>query len=390
MRRWFDRFSLTHVRALSLVALIAALVAGTSIAGLGTLAAVPASRLVDLPARLTNQEFWQLSQSFSEPGGTFHSDNFVSNEGKFQTVIPDLLRRVKPGGFYVGVGPEQNFTYVAAVRPRMAFIVDIRRGNLLEHLLYKALFEMSADRSDFVSRLFSRARPAGLASTSSIESIFEAIARSPATETRYAANLKAVIDHLSGVRGLPLNAEDRDGIDYVYRNAFFTDGPSLNYQLLGQVGRGRGRGVGSPSYAELMAMDDGAGQQRGFLASEESFLFIKSLQASNLIVPVVGDFAGPKALRSVGRYAREHGVTVAAFYLSNVEQYLRPAGTWDGFCGNVATMPTDAASTFIRSVRGGGGIGGALFTSSLESIQSATRACAPRAAAVRAPALAGR
>src|SRR6187431_1154163 len=113
-----------------------------------------------LPARLNDQEFWHISSSFSEPGGTFHSDNFVSNEGRFQLVLPDLVKRARPGRLYIGVGPEQNFTYMSVVRPAMAFIIDIRRGNLQEHLLYKALMEMSADRADFLSRLFSRPRPA--------------------------------------------------------------------------------------------------------------------------------------------------------------------------------------------------------------------------------------
>ena len=58
----------------------------------------------ELPQRLTDQQFWQLSSSYSEPGGTFHSDNFVSNEGRYQTVIPELLKRARQGGFYVGVG----------------------------------------------------------------------------------------------------------------------------------------------------------------------------------------------------------------------------------------------------------------------------------------------
>ena len=48
------------------------------------------------------------------------------------------------------------------VKPRMAFIVDIRRGNLDLHLMYKALFELSADRAEFVSRLFSKALRSGL------------------------------------------------------------------------------------------------------------------------------------------------------------------------------------------------------------------------------------
>jgi hypothetical protein len=37
-------------------------------------------------------------------------------------------------------------------------VLDIRRQNMLEHLTYKALFEMSTDRADFLSRLFSRQR----------------------------------------------------------------------------------------------------------------------------------------------------------------------------------------------------------------------------------------
>ena len=57
--------------------------------------------------------------------------------------------------------PEQNFTYIAALKPKMAFIIDIRRGNLQLHLMYKALFELSSDRADFIFRLFSRKRPEG-------------------------------------------------------------------------------------------------------------------------------------------------------------------------------------------------------------------------------------
>lgn len=333
-----------------------------------------------LPASLSDQEFWRLSQDFSEPGGTFHSDNFVSNEGEFQVVIPELIRRVPADGFYVGVGPEQNFTYMAAVRPRMAFIVDIRRGNLHEHLLYKALFELSADRAEFVARLFSRPRPAGLGASSRVEAIFAAVERAAPSEALYRQNLKAVTDRLTKGHGLPLTSDDLAGIDYVYRTGFFTNGPGLAYQLSGTF-RGGGRGIGTPSYAQLMAMDDGAGRQRGYLASEESFTYLKALESANLVVPVVGDFGGARALRAVGRYAREHGAVVAAFYVSNVEQYLEQDGKWQAFCGNVASMPIDRTSTFIRSVRGGGGgarTGGvfSMFRSSLASVGDDTRACA--------------
>src|SRR6187399_3126168 len=119
-----------------------------------------------LPASLSDREFWSLTGQISEPDGFFRSnsgspDNLLSNEGQLSTVAAQLATRVKPSGVYLGVGPEQNFTYIAAVRPRIAFITDIRRGNLHLHLVYKALFELTSNRNEFVSLLFTRKRAAG-------------------------------------------------------------------------------------------------------------------------------------------------------------------------------------------------------------------------------------
>jgi hypothetical protein len=88
-----------------------------------------------LPAALGGQDFWKLSVELSEPDGVFRSDNLVSNEMFMQRVIPELVKTVRPGRAYLGVGPEQNFTYVAATRPSMAFVLDVRRGNLHLHLM---------------------------------------------------------------------------------------------------------------------------------------------------------------------------------------------------------------------------------------------------------------
>jgi len=343
----------------------------------------PAAHVAALPASLSDAEFWSLVETLSEPGGTFHSDNFVSNEGRYQIVIPDLINRVPPGGLYLGVGPEQNFTYMAAVRPKMAFILDIRRGNLQEHLLYKTLFELSADRAEFVSRLFSRARPAGLTTASTPEALFAAFAAVTASEDVYRANLKSVLTHLTTRHRFRLREEDTTGIDYIYRNAFFIEGPSIGYALTG-----RGRIGNTPSYAELMSMTDGAGRQRSYLATEEHFRFLKDLETRNLVVPVVGNFGGSKALRGIGKYVRDHGATLSVFYVSNVEQYLRQDGLWGAFCENVKSMPLDTASTFIRSARGGGrGFtapaqgGPGMFTTDLAQIEADTRTCAARPAA---------
>lgn len=315
---------------------------------MGVVAAQPARTL---PEKLSDAEYWALIERLSEPGGNFQSDNLVSNEIHMQTIIPDVVAVTKPGRVYLGVGPEQNFTYIAALRPRMVFIIDVRRGNLHTHMLYKALFEVSKDRADFVSILFSKKRPDGLTTKSTAQEMFSAYAGVETSEALYKDNLSAIQAHLTKAREFPLSKDDLAGIEYVYYN-FFWFGPSITYSSSGGNGGGRGNFV---NYQALMVADDGQGVARSYLASEERFAFLKELETRNLLVPVVGDFGGPKAIRAVGVYLRERGAVVSAFYLSNVEQYLTRNGLWYAFCGNVARLPLDESSTFIYSQRGGGG-----------------------------------
>jgi hypothetical protein len=325
-----------------------------------------------LPDRLTDREFWDLVSDFSEPNGEFRSDNLLSNEIFLQYVIPELARPARMNRVYLGVGPEQNFTYIAALKPRMAFIVDIRRGNLQLHLMYKAIFELSSDRVDFVFRLFSRKRPDGLSAKASAHEIFTALGNVEPSEALFKQNLKVIQDHLTKKRNLPLSSEDLKGIEYVH-GTFSWYGPGLSYWSTG----GRGGGRNAPTYWDLMVADDGKGQTRSFLATDENFQVLKDLHEKNLFVPIVGNFSGPKALRAVGRYVREKEGTVAAFYLSNVEQYLSRDGSWYTFCGNVAALPLDSSSTFIRSVRNstyGPGVG---LDSELGNMAEEVKACTP-------------
>ena len=326
---------------------------------------------VRTPARLSDQDFWKLVTDTSEVNGFFRSDNLLSNEISFQRALLPLSRATRTGGAYLGVGPEQNFTYILALKPAISFIIDVRRGNLDLQLMYKALFELSTDRADFVSRLFSRERPASLGATASAKQIFDAVLDVSPTDDYYLKNLSDIRNQLMTVHHLPLPEDDLKGIEYVYR-AFYSMGPLIQYSPVGIAGSSV-----QPTYAELMQANDGWGNERGFLASEANFSAIRDHERRNLIVPVVGNFSGPKAIRAVGRYLRDHKVTVSAFYVSNVEEYLRGDGTWNIFCGNVATLPLDRYSTFIRSVRISGPA--ALsedFTSELKPIMEETRSCA--------------
>src|SRR5919204_4005580 len=314
----------------------------------GSLCVTPAGRSVTvsaLPARLSDQEFWHLIADFSEPDGFFRSDNLVSNESTFQRVIPELHERTRRGGVYLGVGPDQNFTYIAAIHPRIAFIVDIRRQNLMLHLMYKAIIEQTDNRVEFVSTLFSRPRPRphDVPPSAPPETIFAAFKSTQADERLYAQNLKAITTRLLDHHKLPLTRQDLRSLEYVYR-AFYTSGPDLRYSFP--------RGpwfAGFPTYAELMIETDATGAKHSYLADEEHYRALRDLERRNLVVPVVGDFAGTKALRSIAEYLRQHAATVAVFYTSNVEQYLFQGPGWRRFFGNVAALPLDEKSLFIRA-----------------------------------------
>jgi hypothetical protein len=296
-----------------------------------------------LPERLDDRTFWTLVTEFSEPNGFFRSDNLVSNEMVFQYVIPTLQRTQMPTSAYVGVGPDQNFTYIASLKPRIAFIVDIRRQNMLLHLMYKALIEMSPTREEFLSRLFSRPIPAHTTPNDTVGALLTAFEGEEPDGVAFERTRAAIYDRLQNTHGFTLTRSDLGGLDYVY-GAFYRSGPDIRYSF--------GRGPGwqpFPSYKDLMTADDGFGVQRGYLANEELYQTLRDMQERNLIVPLVGDFAGPKALRSVARYLDVHHATVSVFYTSNVEQYLFRDYAWQRFYNNVGALPTDDRSTFIRA-----------------------------------------
>lgn len=304
----------------------------------------------EIPARIADTTYWRMVTEFSEPSGNFPSDNLLSNETSLQYVIPELLRSTKPGGVYLGVAPEQNFTLIAAMKPKIAFMVDIRHDNSLLLLVYKALFEMSADRAEFASRLFSRTRPANLDTASNAFQILQALGTVAKDSTLFLKNLAEVKDRLLKTHGFPLSTVELESVEYLYW-WFYNAGPNLRYNM--NQGGGFGR---FPTYMMLMTETDGAGAQRAYLANEANFRVIKEMEEKNLILGVTGDFTGLKALRAVGDWTRARHATITAFYVSNVEFYLfRQGDDWRRFYENVKTLPIDESSTFIRSLSQGSG-----------------------------------
>jgi hypothetical protein len=323
----------------------------TTLAALSNFACAT-SRAEPLPKQIDDSEFWRLVTEFSESGGSFTSENFVSNEPNLQVVLARLTTSVKADGVYLGVGPEQNFTYISALQPAIAFIIDIRRQNLVQHLMYKAIFEMAPDRATFLSILFSRRRPNGLSGNSTLDDILNAYKGVPADSELAKANRQAITDLLTRKHGFPLNGEDNATQDHIH-HIFELYGPQTGYASnLNTVDFTNGLTNGN--FTTVLTTKDDGGKNRTFLATEELFRRVKDIESRNLIVPIVGDFAGAIALRKVAQYLKEREVTVSVFYLSNVEQYLfqnnptAPNGGAQKFYENVAALPLDGSSTFIR------------------------------------------
>lgn len=338
------------------------LIGTTAIAILMTRGALPAIRppmmealrepyqaaLLSLPDRLSDAEFWTLVSRISEPDGYFRlTDNFTSNEAEVGRVFTMLREKRVAGGVYLGVGPEQNLTYIAAIRPAMAFIVDIRRQAVMQHLLFKAIFELTTDRADFITMLFSKPRPPDLDRNTPIQDIWNRYAAVPTDRDLASKNAARIVRQLTEIHRFTVTAAESAQLETV-RAAFVLYGPDISTRGWGGVGRAGGTGGGG-TFADLTgwAIDDW-GEPQSFLSTEENFQAVKALHERNLVVPVSGDFAGPKAIRAIGTYLQSRGAVVSAFYASNVEQYLFQDGKAGAFFDNVSALPVNDRSVFIR------------------------------------------
>jgi hypothetical protein len=295
-------------------------------------------------AAVRDTSFAALVERLSEPGGFFQSDNLVSNEASYQHVLGRMQALGPHGGAYVGVGPDQNFTYIAATRPDIAFIIDIRRDNLLLHLLFKALFEEAANRIEYVALLTGREPPREprVWEGSPIDDIVAYIDLMPASDAAFERASRLARARMEGY-GVPLTEEDHATIRR-FHGEFVRWGLDIRYS-----NRWGGAMGGMPTLRQLLLETDLDGTPRNYLAAEESFRYVKDLQRSDRIIPVVGDLAGPHALAAIGREVARRGTVIRVLYVSNVEQYLMRDDGFARFARTVTGLPYDGHSVLIRS-----------------------------------------
>lgn len=291
--------------------------------------------------------FADLVNDLSEPDADFFSDNLISNETSFLQTAQEMVKQADPSGVYIGVGPEQNFSYIALVRPSLAFIVDIRRENMLMHLFYRALFEEAASRADFVALLTGRARPSNVpAGDAPLADVLDAGLAGEANEASFEIAQKVLMTRVAGY-GVKLSDKDRGSITAMHRR-FHKEQLAIRFELHSKNGRDY------PTLRQLIETRSPDGGSGSFLATEDGFRAVQNMQRAGRIVPLVGNFAGDKTLPQLASYLRSEGRSVSMFYVSNVEQYLfgaeDPKGTlWPKWIRNIEALPRTPDAVFVRA-----------------------------------------
>lgn len=288
-----------------------------------------------------------LAESYaqlSEQGGYFDSDNLISNETSYLHALDALRALGVRGGAYIGVGPDQNFAYIAEIRPALAVMIDIRRDNMLQHLIFRSLFQRTRNRMEFLAGLIGAQVPGDVSRWTGqpIETILAALdtAQRPAAEFE---RLSALVLQDAQQSGIALSARDVETIREFQRE-FHELGLAIRY-----TSKNRPPRLGYPTLRELILERDRSGALGSYLATEDRWRYVQELQKSNRVLLVTGDLAGQHALRAIGNLVRERGLRVSAFYTSNVEQYLFQFGTFPDFAANTLTLPFDSNAVIIRS-----------------------------------------
>jgi hypothetical protein len=277
-----------------------------------------------------DRRFDQIVRALSEPNAGPGADNLMTNEDSFTRIVDTIDRKVTPGETYIGVGPDQNFTYIAHARPMLAFIVDYRRRNLLLHLYHQALFALSKDRAAYLSRLTARRPDPMPGEDATAEALVSAYKQVPMNR----ALLDATTDEVARTLQ-PLNlVEDAEWADLATIGAKLA-GPGMNARFLALPAY--------PTLARLIVSGD------HMLASEPLYRQMRARQLTQRIIPVVGDLAGAAAMPTLAAWLRAHGLQVAMIYLSDVEFFLLRDGKFAPFLENLQRIPWAEGAMLARS-----------------------------------------
>lgn len=289
----------------------------------------------DFPSR--DQSFGERIHALSQPETGPHADNFLTNEESYLRVANDLAERFPEGTVYLGVGPDQNFSYIAHARPAWAFILDYRRRNTRLHLLHKALFALCRDRVEYLSWLLAR-HPRSLSPSPTASELVEGFTDRPLNSGLLDQARREVERYLRPLGIL----SDREWEDLWSIQARLA-GPGLNARFLALPIY--------PSFGQLIQSKSRRGNPAHLLAEDTLFDRVRRLQIQDRITPIVADFSREASLIALSDWLRSRRLCVGALYISDVEFFLLKAGqrSWRNYIGNLEALPWAEGAVLIRT-----------------------------------------
>lgn len=298
---------------------------------------MPQDQATGAPEPRDAETYARLIRMLSDPGSGPHADNLVTNEDSFPRPCGELAASVPPGSVYLGVGPDQNFTYVAHTRPSWAFVLDFRRRNLLLHAVHRALFALSDDRVAYLERLTARRlpppRPGPDASAEDLVAAFEAAAFERARLEEAIVEAARYLEPL----GVVEDGEWPEPARIQTRLA----GPGMQARFLALPTY--------PTFGRLIRTTDRSGAPAHLLAVEDLYRRVRDLQRAGRIVPIVGDFAGGGALPRLADWLDARGLRVGLLYISDVEFFLLRDGRFDAYVANLRRLPWAEGARIVRT-----------------------------------------
>lgn len=248
----------------------------------------------------------------AEPASTYNLDCFVTSEVGHN----DLLTRCRPvrqGGAYLGVGPCQNFSYIGALRPACALIVDARIDNLIEHLIFKLVFERARTPAQYLAVLCSRLLPADVPPDPG--ALLPAFDRAPAPAGLFEDNWRVLCRDLADRWSMPpalMGRAERIYREFHRRGLSIT---SVSDELLANLDY-------IPDLRTVIASTSYTGESLHFLTDAERYDYVRELQLSDRIIPLLGNIADPPTIHAANGLLAELSERVSTVYLSNMEEFL--------------------------------------------------------------------
>ncbi|WP_422772381.1 hypothetical protein ACN28C_04875 [Plantactinospora sp. WMMC1484] len=243
----------------------------------------------------------------------YRLDCFVTNELAYNDVLTRCWPTGTTGG-YVGVGPCQNLTYVGALRPRCAVIVDSRLDNVLLHLIFKLIMERATNPVEYLATLLSRQIGAPSPGQGP-DFLISAVEAGPASAELFDANLKWLTTELSG--RWPLTEMHQARVAALYEEFFRRQLDITNVDAPTAANLDE-----APTLREVIRARTSRGVNLHFLTDSDRYDYVRQMHLDGRIIPILGNVGTAETVDRVNELLRTHDEALATLYVSNVEEHV--------------------------------------------------------------------